>query len=162
VQFFAEPLSEQHDASGFDSGKPDLDRWLRDHALTVEAKRVGRTFVWADGERTVAYYTIAAHVLFREDLPRAVARGNPAQIPAALLAKLALDRSLHGQGLGSVLLVDALARIVAATRTLAARYVVVDAIDSGAAEFYEHHGFVRLPDSMRLVRKLADIAATLR
>jgi len=162
VQFSAEPLSEQHETADFDSGQPELDRWLLEHALTAEAKRVGRTFVWADGERIVAYYTIVAHAIFREDLPRSVVRGNPIQIPSVLLAKLALDRSFQGQGLGSVLLVDALARIVAATRTVAARYVVVDAFSSAAADFYAHHGFVRLPDSTRLLRKLTDIAASLR
>jgi len=29
--------------------------------------------------------------------------------------------------------------------------VVVDAIDEGAVAFYEAHGFVRLPESLRLI-----------
>lgn len=45
-----------------------------------------------------------------------------------------------------------------ATRTVAARYVVVDALHEKAAGFYAHHGFEPLPDPLRLVRRVASIA----
>jgi GNAT superfamily N-acetyltransferase len=78
-----------------------------------------------------------------------------------LLARLALDRSLHGHGLGGALLAEALARVESATQTVAARFVVADAIDEPAVAFYEHHGFRRLPEALRLVQGLRDIAAAL-
>jgi GNAT superfamily N-acetyltransferase len=157
-----EPLDERHDLSRFDSGRPDLDRWLREHARSAEARRTARTFVWLDDSGSViVYYTIAAHLLQRADLPRSISRGNPNQIPAVLLARLALDRTLHGQGLGGALLADALTQIVAATRVVAARFVVVDAIDERAASFYERHGFRRIPTTDRLIQKVSDIAASL-
>jgi GNAT superfamily N-acetyltransferase len=118
--------------------------------------------VWQRGDlAVVAYYSLAAHLLQRAELPGAVGRGGPRQIPAVLLARLALDRSLHGQGLGGVLLADALRRVLTATETVAARFVVVDAIDVSAASFYEYHGFRRAPDSLRLVQRVADIASAL-
>ena len=160
--YTCEPLDDRHDLSRFDSGQPGLDRWLREHARSAEARRTARTFVWLDGGGSViAYYTIAAHLLERVDLPRNVGRGNPDYIPAVLLARLALDRTLHGQGLGGALLADALTRIVAATRVVAARFVVVDAIDEPAASFYERHGFRRIPTTNRLIQKVSDIAAAL-
>lgn len=70
-----------------------------------------------------------------------------------------MDRALHGSGLGGVLLADALRRVIAATETVAARFIVVDAIDERAASFYEHHGFVRIPETQRLIARLRDIAA---
>jgi GNAT superfamily N-acetyltransferase len=161
VPFISEAISEHHDATSFDSGKPDLDNWLRQHARTTEARRTGRTFVWRDDSQIVGYYTIAAHLLVREDLPRALGRGNPGQVPAVLLARLALDKTLHGQGLGGALLADALRRIVVATQTVAARFVVVDAIDDAAHRFYEHHGFRAIPGTPRLVQKINDVAAAL-
>jgi GNAT superfamily N-acetyltransferase len=161
MPFVSEAISEHHDATSFDSGKPDLDNWLRQHARTTEARRTGRTFVWHDDGQIAAYYTIAAHLLVREDLPRALGRGNPGQIPAVLLARLALDKTLHGQGLGGALLADALWRIVVATQTVAARFVVVDAIDEAAHRFYEHHGFRAIPGTMRLVQRISDVAAAL-
>jgi predicted N-acetyltransferase YhbS len=160
--YTTEPLDDRHDLSHFDSGQPDLDRWLRDHARSAEAHRTSRTFVWLDDSGSVvAYYTIAAHLLQRADLPRSIGRGNPDQIPAVLLARLALDRTLHGQGIGGALLADALTQIVAATSVVAARFVVVDAIDEPAASFYERHGFRRIPTTNRLIQKVSDLAAAL-
>jgi GNAT superfamily N-acetyltransferase len=161
VSFISEPLDARHDTSSFDSGKPDLDSWLARHASNVEARRTGRTFVWQSEGRVVAYYTLAAHLLVREELPRSLGRGNPVQIPAVLLARLALDKTLQGQGLGSVLLAEALGRVVQATEIVAARFVVVDAVDEPAAAFYERHGFRRIPGTMRLTQKTSDIASAL-
>lgn len=123
----------------------------------------GRTFVWHSGdERVVAYFTLAAHRVRREHVARRAGRGSPIEIPAVLLARLALHTSLHGQGLGGELLWDALTRTVAAGSIAAARLVVVEAIDDNAAEFYEHHGFLPSPDEPHmLVQKLSDIARSL-
>ena len=91
-----------------------------------------------------------------------VRTGAPRQIPAILLAKLALDGSRQGQGLGSELLVVALQVIVEAARAAGGRLVVVDAIDDAAAAFYRHHDFTPLPgDPRRLVLKLSTAAKAL-
>jgi predicted N-acetyltransferase YhbS len=118
VQFVAEQLSDAHDLGGFGSGQPGLDRWLVEHALAAATRRTARTFMWHAGDRVVgAYYVLNADVLQRDELPRSLGRGGPRQIPAVLLARLALDRSLHGQGLGGALLAEALTRVLAATET---------------------------------------------
>jgi GNAT superfamily N-acetyltransferase len=158
----SEPLTQEHDLSNFDSGNPELDSWLTDHALHAGSNRTARTFVWAEGNRVVAYYALAGHQVVRDQMPAQVARGGPMYVPAVLLAKLALDRSLQGRGLGAFLLVDALERIVAATEVVAARVTVVDAIDEDAVRFYERFAFRRTaPDSFRLVQKISDIAKAL-
>jgi predicted N-acetyltransferase YhbS len=159
----SELLTESHDVAGFDSGQPELDAWLRDSAAQAAAMHTGRTFVWCDDEaRVVAYFTLAAHLVARAQLPAKVGRGSPDRIPAILLARLALDGSLHGRKLGSELLWDALSRAVAANRQAAARIVVVDAIDDNAAGFYAHHGFAAIPDDPnRLVQKMSSIEAAL-
>jgi ribosomal protein S18 acetylase RimI-like enzyme len=69
--------------------------------------------------------------------------------------------SLQGQGLGGVLLAEGLEPIVAATEVIAARFVIVDAIDDAAAGFYQHHGFRPIPGSLRVVQKVSDVAASL-
>jgi GNAT superfamily N-acetyltransferase len=158
----SEHLGEAHDLTLFDSGEPALDAWLRDSARGVEARRVGRTFVWHSGDHVVvAYYTLTAHVIERATYPWAVGRGSPDQIPAVLLAILALDKFIHGQGLGGALLADALTRAAIAAENVGARFVVADAIDETAANFYQRHGFRRVPDTLRLVQKMSDIAAVL-
>lgn len=147
----------------FSCGRPELDRWLQEHALAAQARRTARTFVWHAGDRrVVGYYALAAHLLERDELPLTLGRGGPRQIPAVLLARLALDQTLHGRGLGGALLADALERVLAAAETVAARFVVVDAMDQRAADFYAHHGFRPIPDNRRLVAKLSDVAAAFR
>jgi GNAT superfamily N-acetyltransferase len=141
----------------------DLDGWLRDHALHASAMNTGRTFVWQSGDGVVvAYFSLAAHLMARESLTKRTGRGSPNVIPAILLARLALDRSHQGQGLGAELLWDALSRAVSANRQAAARLIVVDAIDELAASFYEHFGFQPIPGNpSRLVQKLSSIEAAL-
>lgn len=80
--------------------------------------------------------------------PPRLARGAPQQIPTILLAKLALDSTVHGQGLGADLLVHALDTVLAAARRAGGRVVLVDAIDESARAFYEHHDFQQPPGDL--------------
>ena len=88
--------------------------WLRQHAVSSARARVARTFVWtlAESNTVVGYYALSAHAIAREDAPTRIGRGVPNPVPAALVGKLALDLSLQGQGLGDILLADALERIL--------------------------------------------------
>lgn len=155
----------RHDLGTLNSGEPELDLWLREHAAGAEARRVARTFVWVAPEGNpdlvVGYYSLTGHRLVRDVLPKSIGRGSPAEIPVVLLARLVFDQAHHGAGAGGALLADALGRIVVATQTVAARFVAVDALHEQAATFYEHHGFRRIPGTLRLVQKLSDIAAAI-
>ena len=105
------------------------------------------------------YFAIAPHVVKRDDLPRRVGRGAPREIPAILLAKLALRESLHGQGFGAELLVQALQKIVEIARAAGGKIVVVDAIDDVSVRFYRHHHFEPLPArTHRLIMKMSTAA----
>lgn len=161
MRFTSVPLDQAHDTRGFGCGEDSLDSWLAEHAHGEIRRGTARVWVWLDATgRVVAYYSLSASKVSREDVPAQIGRGGPREIPAVLVGRLALDRSLRGQNLGEVLLADALSRIVDATRTVAARLVVVDALHEKAAAFYERYGFRRIPDSLRLVQKIADIAAS--
>jgi predicted N-acetyltransferase YhbS len=161
VTFALEPLGPHHELDTFACGNEELDRWLAVHARSATGQGT-RTYVVTDGGRVVGYFAIAPHTIDREVLSKSQGRGAPRQIPAVLLAKLALDRSVQGQGLGSELLVGALETIVEAARLVGGKVVVVDAIDSAAAVFYERHDFVATPsDPHRLVCKLSTIAKAL-
>ncbi|MGL5851257.1 MAG: GNAT family N-acetyltransferase [Phycicoccus sp.] len=146
----------------FRCGEASLDSWLREQATSAAARRTARTWVWADqDDAVVAYYALTAHKVARADVPGRVGRGGPAEIPAVLLARLALSESLHGRGLGEVLVADALQRVVDATQLVAARLVVVDALHERVALFYETLGFRRVPASLLLVQKVSDIERAL-
>ncbi len=152
-----------HDLGSFVSGESELDDWLSAHAVPADRRGTARTWVWVDDEGSVvAYYSLVAHKVARERVPGRIGRGGPVEIPAVLIAKLALSSSLQGRGLGKVLVVDALDRVLAATAVVAARVVVVDALSDEVAGFSEHLGFSRIPGSRLLVQKVSDIAAALR
>lgn len=159
-----ELLREGHELTSFTSGRATLDHWLRQSALRMNVHDTGRTWVIHRGDDVVlGYYTLAAHALHRDSLPRKLSRSVPAEIPAILLAKLALDVTVQGTGLGKDLLLEALERCVNSGRLVASRFVVVDAIDDQAADFYEKYGFRQIPETTptRLQRRLKDIAADL-
>jgi GNAT superfamily N-acetyltransferase len=70
------------------------------------------------------------------------------------------DHAHQGRGVGGALLADALGRVVVAAQTVAARFVVVGALHEQAAMFCEHHGFRRIPGTLRLLANVSDIAAS--
>ena len=138
-----------------------MDAWLLENAADAARRNTAVTWVWVEGGRVVGYYSLSAHKIAKDDVPRALGRGGPVEIPAVMIGKLALDATLQGQGLGGVLLADALTRVVSVTQVVAARVVVVDALDDDVAEFYERFGFSRVPGSLRLVRRIRDVATDL-
>jgi predicted N-acetyltransferase YhbS len=161
VTFTLEPLGPDHELGSFECGNEELDRWLVEHARNATGQGT-RTYVVTDADRVVGYFAIAPHTIDREVLSKSQGRGAPRQIPAVLLGKLALDRSVQGEGLGSELLVVALETIVEAARQVGGKVVVVDAIDDAATAFYQRHDFVATPsDPHRLVRKLSTVAKAL-
>ncbi len=146
--FLLVPLDAVHDRASFDCGSEPLNRYLREHATQDMRRRVAAFFVaLAEGPRIAGYYTLAAASLLLADLPPSIGKKLPRypSVPAVRLGRLAVDRAFKGQGLGSALLADALAR--AARSEIAAFALMVDAKDEAAAAFYRHHGFIALPDS---------------
>lgn len=147
----------------FNCGNEELSEWLKQHAFHAVAQGT-RTYVLVDNRSgsVDGYFAITPHMVAREDIPARVGRGAPGQIPAILLAKLALDRSAQGRGLGAELLVRALRMIVDAARIAGGKLVVVDAIDKEAISFYKHHDFESFAKSeARLVMKLSTVAKAL-
>lgn len=163
MSYRVEPLGDDHDLEAFDSGEPALDVWLRQHARPAVGQGT-RTYLLID-ENTAevsGYFALAPHLIDRDAAPRSVGRGAPRQIPAILLAKLALQRRLQGRGLGAELLVHALRTTVDAARFAGGRVIVVDAIGEDAASFYRAHDFKPSPtDPNRLIMKLGTAARAL-
>jgi GNAT superfamily N-acetyltransferase len=78
-----------------------------------------------------------------------------------LIARLAVDQTEQHAGLGTRLLADALRMAVVAGEAVAARLVVVDAIDETAGRFYARHGFTSTLDQpLRLYRRMKDVRAS--
>jgi GNAT superfamily N-acetyltransferase len=139
-----EPLGKRHDRATFASGQPDLDDWFRRRAGQDERRNVARVFVAVDDELgIVGFYSLSTYTLALDDLPRKLPRYDA--IPAARIGRLARDERVRGQGVGELLLADAVRRILSAARSVAVLAVVVDAKDDTAAAFYRRFGFQPFP-----------------
>ena len=60
---------------------------------------------------------------------------------------MAISERFREQGLGEFLLLDALYRCLQQSKLVASAAVVVDAKDEAAKRFYEHFGFLSLPET---------------
>ena len=160
----AQSLGDQHNVEAFDCRVESLNSWLKREARRARRANTARTYVWtkqADRE-VVSYFSIAPTVVAPDELSRNQKAGYTVPIPGYLLARLALDVKLHGQGLGTQLLVDAVSRIVGAADAYGGRLIVVDAIDGHAVAFYQRHDFTPvIGNPNRLVLKIATVRRTM-
>jgi GNAT superfamily N-acetyltransferase len=143
-----EPLGKQHDRARFSSGQPDIDDWFRRRASQDERRNVARVFVAANDELgIIGLYSLSSYTLALEDLPADLARKLPRYdaIPAARIGRLGRDQRVRGQGVGELMLADAVRRILGAARSVAVFAIVVDAKDDTAAAFYRRFGFQPFP-----------------
>ena len=148
-----EALAGSHDRSAFACGSEALDRYLRQQARQDAERRVAAPFVLVapPGRRVLGYFTLSSFTVHIDDLPQALARKLPRypQLPVTLIGRLAVDRSLQGQGVGTLLLMDALSRSLAGADQIAALAVVVDAKDDEAEAFYRRFDFLPLQHQPR-------------
>lgn len=155
-----EPLSNAHDVASFDSSSADLNEFLKRYARQNEKKGGSRTYVAVEAGNVIGFYSLAAGNILHETAADGLKAGlgrNP--IPTLLLARLAVDRSSEGKGLGARLLKDALLRAESVARAVGVRAVVVHAKDERAKTFYEHFGFEPLPNNpLHLFLLIKDIA----
>ncbi|MEX0715563.1 MAG: GNAT family N-acetyltransferase [Planctomycetaceae bacterium] len=145
-------LDKMHDRSTFTCCRPMLDEWIKDRAGQFDRRDLSRTFVATRPDEVVVlgYYAISTHRVIHEVLPAAEAKGLPRlDVPVVLIGRLAVDQRVQGQGLGALLLVDALRRSVRISEQVGIRAVEVDALDDAARNFYLKFGFRSLLDDAR-------------
>ena len=149
--YHCEPLGEKHLAlrATFACGEEALDRYLREHARRQMDQRIAAVWVLHDSaaNRIAGYYTLSAIAVERGELPREFTHriAQYEVYPATLIGRLAVDQDYQRKRVGGRLLLDALARALAASREVASVAVVTDAKSQEAQRFYKHHGFQVLP-----------------
>jgi GNAT superfamily N-acetyltransferase len=137
-----EKLRREHSLDDFDCGKEDLNRFLKRQAWNNQQARSTQTYVVAKELRVHGYYSLSAGSITYDQATERVKKGLARHpIPVILLARLAVDVSIHGRGVGSALLKDALLRAAQAADTIGARALLVHAKDDDARAFYEHFTF---------------------
>jgi GNAT superfamily N-acetyltransferase len=149
ANYIIRSLDTAIDVDAFFCGKAALDDYIRRYAGQDVKRSLARVFVATpdnDQQQLAGYFTLSAASVSAADLPDPLRRKLPRYpVPVALLGRLAVATTFRGQGLGGILLADALLKVANASRVLAMAGVIVDAKDEDAASFYRHFGFNTLP-----------------
>jgi GNAT superfamily N-acetyltransferase len=153
-------LTGDHVLERFDCGKPALDEWLHNRALANQASGASRTWVVIEESLAdvVAYYASSTASIMRSAASTRVRKNQPEQIPAVLLARMAVDQRHTGKGLGAALLKHFMLKALEVAQSVGVRVLLIHAKDDEAKDFYSHFGFVESPfDPLTLVMLLGDL-----
>ena len=142
-----EPIQRIHKVRPFDCGEQSLNEYISRYAFSNDRNNISKSFVLTDNNHHVyGYYSVCASSVEFSELPGDVSGRLPRYpIPAALIARLAVDAAAQGNDHGSRLLIDALQRIVHSAEELGITVVSVDALHQKARTFYERYGFQSFP-----------------
>lgn len=145
--FRLERLCGEHPRRRFQCGEPIVEDWLATKALQHQKKRLSVTWVLTDDAGTIAgFYTLATGQVDFSDLPAEVSKHLPRRVlPVAVLAWLGVDRRCQGQGLGGLLLAQALRDSWEAGKTFPFVAVILHCVNEAAKAFYRRWDFTELP-----------------
>jgi predicted N-acetyltransferase YhbS len=94
------PLADHRQLEAFNPGVPALDDWLKRRARANQISGASRSFVTCSDDSIIGYYALAAGGVNAAAAPGRFRRNMPEPIPVAVLARLAVDHTFHGRGIG--------------------------------------------------------------
>ena len=155
--FTIEPFDPKpQDRTAFSCGVEQIDNYLQLTAKKSSKADMVKVWVALDADkRILGFYGINMHAVAADEMPPAYRKKAPRHglLPAAFIAMMGVDRMVQGQGLGSVLLADALCRIGRVADEIGTAAVLLDVFDDGDPQavqrrqrYYESFGFCPLPD----------------
>ena len=144
-----QPLNKFHDREQFDCGVEVLNQFLRSTARQHIQKGISRTFVLSDRDSPsiIGFFTLTICEVRSEKLPASIAKKYPSQVPGVKLARLAVAREWQRQGIGEILMVEAMQRALLVADTAGGIGLFVDAKDEAAQSYYARYGFITLADN---------------
>lgn len=156
-------LAATDQVDSFDCGQTALNQFLRRYALVNQKANSAQTYVCAQGDLVVGFYSLAVGSVDPIATPQRVTKGLARHpVPVMILARLAVDRAHQGKGLGKALLKDALLRTAQAADIAGIRCLLVHAKDDAARQWYESWEFEPSPtDPYHLFLMLKDLKAIL-
>lgn len=155
-------LDSSHKKASFSCEEQSLTDYLRKQVSQDVKRKVALCFVHGDENGTIkGYYTLSADSIDRAIIPEVLKKKMPYNnLPVTLLGRLARDSQFKGQGIGELLLADALKRAYQASSEVASIAVVTDPINEKAKSFYESFGFITL-ESGRMFITMDTVKASL-
>ncbi|SDC61300.1 Acetyltransferase (GNAT) domain-containing protein [Sanguibacter gelidistatuariae] len=157
-------LAKGDDRTAFDSGAPELDDWFRRFALENQQANNAVTYVTVRDGVVLGYYAIAMSAYTTNRLPERMQKNRPGETPCILLARLAVDSTAQGQGVGAALLRHAMEQSFSLSERVGAAALLIHCRDESAKAFYQANGdFLASPiEELHLVLSMKEIQKRLR
>lgn len=162
-----EAIAKSHNRKGFDCGDAGMNMFLERFARQGHEQNAVKTFCAIADEqpdRVLGFYSLAPASLEHDRVPPAMTRGLARYtVPGFLLARLAVDTSVAGRGLGGQLILAAALRCIRVTEEVGGVLMIIDAKNERAARWYASYGAEALKDRpLTLVVPLATFAVSLK
>lgn len=147
----------------FDCGQEALNQFLQRYALNNQRANSAQTYVCRKDGMVVGFYSLAVGSADHSSAPERVVKGLARHpVPVMILARLAVDQTCQGKGLGRAMLKDALRRTLLAADIAGIRAVLVHAKDDAARQWYREFDFKDGPtDPFHLFLVLKDLKTLL-
>jgi GNAT superfamily N-acetyltransferase len=144
------PISRACDRDAFDCGDPRLNEFLRRHARKSHQRGASKTFLAVDdgnARKILGFYTVAPASVAYKKTPLLLQRGLARhEVPVFRLARLAVDHSVQGCGLGGQLFLAAGRRCLMVAAEVGGVALLIDAKNERAAQWYAGFGAIQLMD----------------
>ena len=155
MEFITVPLNTAHNRNDFDCGNAMLNNYLQQQARQDVKRNLAACFVLPDDSNNIkGFYTLSSAGIQKDLLPEDLKKKLPLtyiNLPATLLGRLAVNKVIARQGIGELILIDALKRsYYTSLQNIASMAVIVDPVDENAVKFYQKYGFILLPDSGKM------------
>lgn len=162
-----EAIAKSHDRAAFDCGDAEMNAFLQRFARQGHEQNAVKTFCAVPDNapaRVLGFYSLAPSSIDYDAVPAAMTKGLAKhKVPGFLLARLAVDKSVAGRGLGGQLLLAAALRCIRVIETVGGVLMIIDAKNERAANWYASYGAEPLKGRpLTLVVPLATFAETLR
>jgi ribosomal protein S18 acetylase RimI-like enzyme len=145
-----ELLDKSHNRAGFDCGSQALNQYLQRTARQHNQKGISRTFVLVETEQPqalIGFFTLSLCEVRSKKLNSKIAKKYPNTVPAVKLARLAVDKNWQRQGIGEILMIEAMTRAITIADNGGVIGLFVDAKDKTAQKYYARYKFVSLIDN---------------
>ncbi len=166
-----ESIAKRHNREAFDCGDAALNDFLRLHARQTHNQGGAKTFLAVADDDTVkvlGFYSISPASIEFSRAPDVIKHGLARHdIPVFRLGRLAVDKSVQGQGLGGQLLLSAGRRCLRAAQEVGGVALLIDAKNKDIAQWYASYGALPLLDKplslllpMSTIKKTLDVEAS--
>ncbi len=144
-----EPISKHHNRDAFDCGDNELNVFLHRHARQSHLKGGSKTYLAVNtkNKKILGYYSLSPASIAYKSTPKVIKCGLARHdIPVFRLARLAIDVSVQGQGLGGQLLLSAGRRSLLVALQAGGVALLIDAKNDRVAEWYASYGAIPMPE----------------